>query len=91
MVETCMEETLEVAAHLQEAHQDWLEQHPLRRNLMSCDTARRLRQRSCRLRTGRKRVRGQLEKDLAANDCFASRCNHFIKDLDSGELDYPPG
>lgn len=28
MVETCMEETPEVAAHLQQTHQDWLARHP---------------------------------------------------------------
>ena len=94
MVETCMEETPEVAAHLQEAHQDWLARHPaiatklaeLRSGSQSSQADAQVVEQAAQEQTER------LRQELAADpQDFAGRCDHFVKDLDQGVLDYPPG
>jgi hypothetical protein len=94
MVEVCTQETPEISAHLQRAYEDWLERHPW--IVKELDALRSgtpsSRVDPATLEHAAKEYSEELQRDLATNPrYFAARCNHFIEDLDTGELDYPPG
>jgi hypothetical protein len=94
MVEVCREETPTVTAHLGQAYSNWLEHNPIVREALHALTfgpdPARMATRSAAYEERKRRETATLRREVAANpDGFSARCEHFIKDLDTGELDYP--
>lgn len=93
MVEVCMQETPQVAAHLQHAYDGWLGRHPsITQELEALRSATpSSRADLAALEAAAREYAETLRSELAANpEYFSDRCDHFIKDLDTGELDYLP-
>jgi hypothetical protein len=94
MVEVCREETPAVTAHLGQAYSSWLEHNPIVSEALHALTfgpdPARMAMRSAAYEERKRRETAALQREFEADpEGLSARCEHFIKDLGTGELDYP--